>query len=59
MRLRPLLVRLDSSDLSFQPFHAGVQFLDGEGIEVLASKLRQRIARFAREKIVDVHGRRS
>lgn len=55
MRLSPLLVRLDSGDLDLERFDAGVQFLDRERIEVLTSKLGQRIAWLAREKIVDVH----
>ena len=55
MRLRTVDVGLHPSDLRFEGFDAGVEFLDRNGVEILFCKLRQRVARLAREEILKVH----
>ena len=45
-------VRLDPRDLGLEGFDARPQLLDRDGVEILLCKLGQRVAGFAREKLV-------
>lgn len=49
-------VRLDARDLGPERGDPRVELVDRHRIEVLLGKLDQRIARFAREKFVQIHG---
>jgi len=55
MRLCSIDVGLHAGDLRLQGEDAGVKLLDRDGVEILFCKLRQRVARLAREEILEVH----
>ena len=55
MRLSSIDVGLHAGDLRFQGEDPGVKLLDRDGVEILFCKLRQRVARLAREEILEVH----
>lgn len=56
MRLGALHMGVDSGNLGPQGLDAGLQLLDGQGVEVLPGKLHQRVAGLAREEVFQVHG---
>jgi hypothetical protein len=45
----------DAGDLGLQRRDALLQFLDRHRIEILLAKLDERIARLAREEVVQIH----
>lgn len=55
MRLCSIDVCLNASDLRLQGEDPGVKLFDRDGVEILFCKLRQRVARLAREEILEVH----
>ena len=55
MRLRSIDVSLHTGDLGLQGEDAGVKLLNGNGVEILFCKLRERVAGLAREEILEVH----
>lgn len=55
MRLSSIDVGLHAGDLRLQGEDPGVKLLDRDGVEILFCKLRQRVARLAREEILEVH----
>ena len=55
MRLSSIDVGLHAGDLRLQGADPGVKLLDRDGVEILFCKLRQRVARLAREEILGVH----
>ena len=55
MRLYAADVSFHAGDLGLQRLDTGVEFVDGDGVQVLFCKLRQRVARLAREEILEVH----
>ena len=57
MGLGAVHVRFHAGDLGLKGFDARKEFIDRDGIEILLSKLDQRVARLARKEIFQVHGR--
>jgi len=55
MRLCSIDVGLHTGDLGLQGKDAGVKLFDGNGVEILFCKLRERVAGLAREEILEVH----
>ena len=55
MRLGAVHVSFDARNLGLQAFDSRLKLLDRHGIEVLLSKLHQRVAGFAGEQVVQVH----
>lgn len=55
MRLSSIDVGLHAADFRLQGEDPGVKLLDRDGVEILFCKLRQRVARLAREEILEVH----
>ena len=55
MRLCTVDVSFHAGDLGLQGLDAGVEFIDRDGVQILLCKLRQRVARLAREEILEVH----
>ena len=55
MALRPLHMGLDPRDLNLERFDPRVELLDRHGIKVLLGKLNERVARLAREKLIQIH----
>ncbi len=55
MGLRPLDVRLDAGDFRFESFDPRLELVDGHGVQVLLCKLSERVARLAREEVLEVH----
>ena len=46
---------LYAGDLGLQGLDPGVKLVDRNGVEILFCKLSQRVARLAREEILEVH----
>ena len=55
VRLRLSDVRFDARNLRLQRLDSRVQLVDRHRIEVLSCELDQRVARLAREQVVEVH----
>ena len=55
MRLRTIDMSFHAGNLGLQGFDAGMQLVNRDGVEILLCKFRQRVARFAREEILEVH----